>query len=110
MGCSMTLVADGLGRRCSGEGRHSGEEEARAARGRLDPEWPDLPRPDPGARQRGAAAATRGRGRAQRSSVLGSHGGGGSRGWGDGRRGFRGGAASLWGGGGAQRGARRRGS
>ena len=33
------------------------------ARRRPDPEWPDLPWPDPGARQRGAAAATWGRGR-----------------------------------------------
>ena len=27
MGCSTTLAADGLGRLCSGEGRHTGEEE-----------------------------------------------------------------------------------
>ena len=33
------------------------------ARRRPDPEWLDLPQQDPGARQRGAAAATQGRGR-----------------------------------------------
>ena len=40
MGCSTTLAADGLGRLCSGEGRHSGEEEARAARRMLLPRLP----------------------------------------------------------------------